>query len=72
MATYGEARGAKAVAQKFLQDAYDVNGVGIAILANGEYGVKVNLAYETDLALPSHICGGVPVVLEVVGQVKAT
>jgi hypothetical protein len=66
-----EARAAKATARKAFARFAPVVGVGIAKIESG-YAVKVNLAAEPPpgTRLPA-VLKGVPVVVEVVGQIRA-
>lgn len=72
MATYSAARLAKRAAADFLSDVDDVIGFGIAIIGDRDFGVKLNLRAPVDLTLPPTICGNVPLVVEVVGTIRAT
>lgn len=70
MASLEEARAAKVKVGLILGDNPDVQGVGIA-RANGSFGLKVNLAHGRAVgAVPCDV-DGVPVLVEVVGQVWA-
>jgi hypothetical protein len=69
MATLDEARRAKDVVLRLLEHHSAVNGVGVAPVEDG-FAVKVNLTERAaDVALPSSI-EGVPVVWEVVGEIR--
>lgn len=70
MASIEEARAAKVKVGRILGDHPDLRGVGIA-RANGSFGLKVNLADGRDAgAVPCDV-DGVPVLVEVVGEVRA-
>lgn len=72
MAGIGEARAAKREVADLLRGNPHVNGVGVA-KRGGDYAVKVNLvADDTELRrlLPRSV-GGAPVVVEVVGPLRA-
>jgi hypothetical protein len=69
MATLDEARRAKEAVLSMLEHHGAVNGVGVAPVEGG-FAVKVNLsAPAADVQLPTTI-EGVPVVWEVVGEVR--
>lgn len=68
-ATLEEARAARAKLAALLEGVEEVRGLGIAMLSGG-YGVKLNLASAvTAVVIPPEI-DGVPVVVEVVGEVR--
>lgn len=75
-ATLEKARNAKRAAPARLataaEGALKVNGIGIARTEEGGWALKVNLeaAAPDGAALPEEI-GGVPVLYEVVGKVRA-
>lgn len=70
MASIEEARAAKVKVGRMLADHPDLRGVGIA-RANGSFGLKVNLADGRRAgAVPCDV-DGVPVLVEVVGDVRA-
>ncbi|MDP9407719.1 MAG: hypothetical protein M3P95_07620 [Actinomycetota bacterium] len=72
MAGISEARAAKREVADLLRGNPHVNGVGVA-KGDGGYAVKVNLvADDTELrrSLPGAI-GGAPVLVEVVGPIRA-
>lgn len=70
MASLAEARAAKVKVGELLGDHPDVQGVGIA-RANGSFGLKVNLSSPRHIRLvPDHV-DGVPVRVEVVGNVRS-
>ena len=62
------ARAAKDKLRVLLPKTARVAGVGIAE-REGRYVVKVNLESESDVALPEEV-DGVPVVFQVVGQIR--
>jgi hypothetical protein len=67
-ATLSQARAAKAKVAKLVKGSDAVNGVGIARQGSG-YAVKLNLARRTKTdSLPSMV-DGVPVKVEVVGEI---
>ncbi len=69
MATLDEARRAKDAVLSLLEHHGAVNGVGVAAVEDG-FAVKVNLSRPADgLALPTSI-EGVPVVWEIVGEIR--
>ncbi len=69
-ATLEQAREAKAKLAKMLIQVPELQGVGIAMLDDG-YGLKVNLARELpSLKIPAAV-DGVPVVVTIVGGVRA-
>lgn len=69
-ATLEQARAAKKEAEKVFGQLGQVVGVGITRV-DGGYGVKVNLREQPagKQALPSEV-GGVPVRVEVVGEIR--
>jgi hypothetical protein len=70
MASIEEARAAKVKVGRMLADHPDLRGVGIA-RANGSFGLKVNLADGRRAAAVPCDVDGVPVLVEVVGDVRA-
>jgi hypothetical protein len=69
-ATLEQARAAKAKLAALFAGRPELRGIGIALLDAG-YGVKLNLACRPDdLSLPDTI-DGVPVVIDIVGPVRA-
>ncbi|HEV3456979.1 MAG TPA: hypothetical protein VHG32_10500 [Thermoanaerobaculia bacterium] len=70
LATLDQARGAKAKAMKIFAAKADVVGVGITQI-DGGYGIKVNLreAPRPGASLPDDL-DGVPVRIEVVGELR--
>jgi hypothetical protein len=69
-ATLEQARAAKAKLAAVLAGRPDLRGIGIAVLDCG-YGVKVNLTRRPeDLSLPDDV-DGVPVILDIVGPIRA-
>jgi hypothetical protein len=68
-ATLSQARAAKAKVVELMKGSDAVNGVGIARQGAG-YAVKLNLARPANTdAVPSRV-DGVPVKVEVVGQIE--
>lgn len=62
---------ARAAKTKFIDqfgEIDEINGIGIALLDEGTYGVKVNLREATDQTFPTEI-DGVPIVLDIVGTI---
>ena len=70
MASIEEARAAKVKVGRMLGNHPDLRGVGIA-RSNGSFGLKVNLADARDAAVVPCDVDGVPVLVEVVGEVRA-
>jgi hypothetical protein len=69
--TLAQARNAKSKLRKLLRNIPDVNGIG---LTSSEYGyaLKVNLRRALDAdAIPDNV-DGVPVIVDVVGNIRAT
>jgi hypothetical protein len=64
-------RAARSTAQARLAGMAEVNGIGITRVGSG-FGVKVNLSAQPEHAtgLPEEI-DGVPVVIELVGQISS-
>jgi hypothetical protein len=71
VASFDEARRAKAMVLDLLGDNEVVNGVGVTRLEDS-YAVKVNLSREpdADLTIPGDV-DGVPVMWEVVGRISS-
>lgn len=65
---------AQAAADKLLTaliDLPELAGIGIAVLEGGGYGIKVNLERSPATAvIPSEV-DGVPVIVEIVGEIEA-
>ena len=70
MASLAEARAAKVKVGELLGDHPDVRGVGIA-RSNGSFGLKVNVASRKTIAAVPCDVDGVPVLVEVVGEVRS-
>lgn len=68
-ASLEQARAAKEKVIRLLWDHPDVRGVGVARVADG-FGVKVNLAREPAETLVPAEVDGVPVRIEVVGEIR--
>jgi S1-C subfamily serine protease len=69
VATLDQARAAKARVMELLEGSPELRGVGIA-RAQGGFCVKVNLVRSPSAPLPADV-DGVPVVVEVVGDIRA-
>lgn len=70
MSKYEQALQAKVRAKWLLREAKEATGFGIAVLGDGEYGVKVNLTGPTTVLRPGKI-NGVKVIYEYPGEVVA-
>ena len=70
MASLAEARAAKEKVGELLGDHPDVRGVGIA-RADGSFGLKVNVSSARSITLVPVDVDGVPVLVEVVGDVRS-
>ncbi len=66
-ATLDDVRAVKAQAHALFSGLANVVGVGITRIGAG-YGLKINLGEKCSSDLPTHV-GGVPVQVEVVGQI---
>lgn len=68
-ASIDQARAAKAKVTRMLAGHPDVRGVGVARVADG-FAVKVNLAREPAETLVPAEVDGVPIRVEVVGEIR--
>jgi hypothetical protein len=69
-ATLERAQAAKATVAAALAGRPELKGIGIAVLDCG-YGVKVNLSsHPADLLVPDDV-DGVPVIIDIVGTIRA-
>lgn len=69
-ATLERARAAKAKTRELLAGFASVRGIGIAML-DGGYGVKVNLLEAFPPGVIPDDVDGVPVIVDVVGEISA-
>jgi len=67
-ATLERARQAKAVLLQRLAGLSELRGIGIALLKGG-YGVKVNLSRALEEGVVPDDVDGVPVIVDIVGQI---
>jgi hypothetical protein len=65
-----QARAAKETLAATLECLPELRGLGIALLDGGGFGVKVNVSVPTAAAIPAEV-DGVPVVVEIVGEISA-
>lgn len=71
MATFEEAKAQKDAAYwELCEEHAEVSGIGLCPLGEGDWALKVNLRQEPEEPLPLAV-RGIPIVAEVVGDVRA-
>jgi hypothetical protein len=70
MATLAEARAAKEKLALSILDLPELCGLGVAVLGKRGFGIKVNLTSAPSAFIPPDV-DGVPVIVEVVGEIQA-